>query len=405
MRTATLSMVCAVALGLAAGTAAAKDSPESVLNDAKALAKAGKGERLKAAERFGDAVALAQSQGNLAAEDAAATELEEFIDEVTGEEMRNPAAAGTTDAGPSTVKLLCALTGKLDPDRCGAFVSAPVLARLALVRATETGERPDIAQLAKVLVTHAEKMPGSHGAAVAAKYAEGMKSVADGKFDVAAPALDAVTADAAKSGWTVLASRAAVEAAAAWLKASAPEKAAASITAAAEAFGAKPDPVLVSEWTQIVARRLADAPAEVRKPAEDLQKRLTAGGGAGGAGASGGRGGKGGATDIGRLLPKLPKKKAIASATRSAKQFDIRWATNPDAKASAGFDEGIHYVDEGGVWLGFNGRSVALCMVDLVGGRGGLGGRVTASTVRAFYLVAEGETWSVSRDGIVTITR
>jgi len=60
---------------------------------------------------------------------------------------------------------------------------------------------------------------------------------------------------------------------------------------------------------------------------------------------------------------------------------------------------------EGGVKLGFFGRSVALTSVELADEAGVAISTGSPSPVRAYYLLAEGETWGVSKDGVVTGSR
>jgi hypothetical protein len=397
--------LCAVATFVLAASAAAKDTPQSVLDDAKALAK--RGDALKTAERFGDAIALAQAAGDLAAEEAAADETAKFVDDAYRESLRNQAKGGGTNDAPTQSALLAAILRKLDPVRCGAFVSAPVLARGVLQLATETGDFASVADAAKVAASHGSRATSGRAAAVVAKYADGMRAVADGKYDVAALLLDAACADAGKSGWIDLAAHAGTEAAASWFRAGAADKAAASATSVAALFDGKSHLSVVIRWSKFAHARLAGAPPAVVKPVDDAVARY---GGAGAPGAPGGRGGKGasaGATpisDVGKLLPRLAKGKPFVSVARVAKGMEVRWTTTAE-KPVKEFADGVEIVDEGGVTVALCDRSVALMMIDLEGTRGQPGGRGEPQAVRAFYLLAEGETWNVSKEGVVTITR
>src|SRR5690349_6602679 len=112
--------------------ALAKDTPQSVIEDAKALAK--QGGLLRAAERFGDAVALAQAAGDLDAEDIAAGALDDFWRQIPSD------APSSAADRPASGAVLAAVMARLDASRCGAMVSAPVLARNILMLAVETGD-------------------------------------------------------------------------------------------------------------------------------------------------------------------------------------------------------------------------------------------------------------------------
>jgi hypothetical protein len=403
-------MVTAVLLLCAAAPAAAEDTPQSALDDAKILAR--KGDRMKAAERYGDAVALAQAAGDMQAEEAVADSMQKFFDDAARDAMTDTGAAATHDT-PLVGALLAAAMRKLDPNRCGAFVSAPVLARNVLELATETGDFASVADAANVAASGARTTSG-RAAAVVAKYAVGLQAVTEKKLDLAAPSLDAASAEAASCRWLDLCAHAGTEAAVSWLGASSPEKAAASMSAVAAAFIGNASWAKANEWGRYAHKRLAGAPESVGKPLEDL---LAKGKGGGSVSAGGGRGGRGGAagaagtgppmSDVARLLAKLAPGKPFVSVTCGARGLDIHWATAPDERTVKKFEEKVGVADEGGVTLCLNERSVALRMVDLEGRNGqpgeSAGGR--APVVRAFYLLAEGETWAVSKDGIVTITR
>ncbi len=398
------------ALLLTSATALADDSPQEVLDDAKALA--GKGETLKAAERYGDAVAAAQAAGDLQIEETIATSLEEFLQGVQIDAIRRGAKSsesGATSDAPSQASLLAAVMRKLDSGRCGAYVAAPVLARNLLLLATESGDFASAADATSVAAAHAKKAGSGRAAAVVAKYAEAMRAETDGKFDVAAPLLDAASLDAAKAGWLDLVSHAGTEAAFAWMKTGNAEKAAASMTAAAAAVGAKPDLNRINAWSSFAKKRLAETPETVMKPLADLAEKakgpnsVSASGGKGGAGEA--AGGPTPVSDIGKILPKLAKGKPLVTVKCAPKGLEIHWVTGADEKPVRPFEEMVRIADLGGVTLALQNRSVALMMVDLRGNRGQPGESSHASLVRAFYLLADGETWGVSKDGIVTIAR
>src|SRR5262245_9619954 len=129
--------LAAVVVVLLAATATfGKDPNAAALEEAKALAA--KGDALGAAARFGDAVATAQAAGNLQAEQAAAESFESGFDKLP------PDAPGDTKDRPTRAAILAAAMKELDANRCGAFVSAPVLARNVLRRATATGEFAEV---------------------------------------------------------------------------------------------------------------------------------------------------------------------------------------------------------------------------------------------------------------------
>ncbi len=388
---------------LAAVAADAKESPESVLDDAKVLAR--KGDKGGAAARYGDAIAAAQAAGDLQAEAAAAESMSDYFDDL--ERTALAGVASTTSDAPSIAQLLAAAMVRLDPTRNGAYVSAPALALSVLQRATAEGEFGSVPDAAKVAIAHAAKAGSGRAADVVAKYAEGMSAVASGHFDEATVPLRAALTESVESGWTHLSTHIATELAATWMRLGQPVEATSAITTAIAVLEHATRPIAAIAWSTMVDHRLPDAPEAVRKPVSDLVARLSQGGVS-----SSGVGGRGGAglpavaepiSEVGKLLRKLGKVKPFVSVTRTPKRFEVQFATQRDEKVPVEFPEMVAYADAGGVWLAFHHQSVALHMVDLVGNRGGPGTRTWPNVTRAFILLAEGETWSVSKEGIVTV--
>lgn len=394
-----LAMVLAASLAV---PAFAKDRPpeRGPLDAAKLLAQ--KGDAAGAAAEFGAVLASAQAAGDLALEDQAAEAFAALVDAAPADPV---ASSKETRSGTSRAALLMIVLRKLDKSRSGAFVAAPSLARHVLQSATRTGDTTLVAEAAAVVRAHASR-PGSGVAApVVAKFAEGMKAAAEGKFDAATAPLEAAAGAAAKAGWWDLATCAATEAAAAWTKLGSAEQAVAIVQSTADALGPACDPRLVARWKGVIDGRVpggaASAPAAVCS--EKLAKASYAGNEAG-PGAPGADAGSPG-TALALALPKLAKSKPFVSATWTAAGFDVRCVAAPDARPKAPVTQGVRYVVEGCVTLGFRGRAVALCAVDLHGGRNGARGRDSHSPASAVYLVAEGETWSVSKEGVVTLSK
>jgi hypothetical protein len=402
-----IAMFGLLAVLVAAPAAAGGDVSGGALDDAKVLAN--RKEFLKAAERFGDAIAALQKAGDLQGEEAAAHDVEEALGMVN--RVTPPSPEGSTSPAPTRAAVLAALAQRLDPLRCGAYVSAPVLAREVLCLATETGDLASADAVAKIAAAHAKRATSGRAAAVVAAYAQGAATAAAGKLADAAPLLDAATADAAKAGWVDLAVHAATEAAASWAKAGAEDKALASVNAGIAAFGASPSRSKVNDWHTWASQRLAAAPESVRKAMDEFAKKQTGGSSVSASGGRGGRGGNGApgggepVSEIAKLLPKLGKGKPVVSVRRTAQGMLIQWATPEEPEKPRTFESMVRVADAGGVTVALFDRSVSLMMVDLKGTRGQPGESSQASDVRAYYLLAEGETWNVSKDGVVTITR
>jgi hypothetical protein len=243
-----------------------------------------------------------------------------------------------------------------------------------------------------------------------ANYAEGLSATLDGKFELATAPLDAALEQARKSGWLDLATHAGTELAAAWVRLGDDDQANSALARVAGLCDADTPSGVLRRWRDCMTTRLSEASAAVRAPAERAFERLAGPGSAvagGGAGGAGGAGQDAGAdeqiSDVGKFLRKAGKSKTFVSAKCTSSGFAIDWEATPDARVTRPFDDGLRYANAGGVTLAFSGRSVALRMVDLRGLDGQPGESSESSTVRALYLLAEGETWSVSKDGVVKI--
>ena len=106
---------------------------------------------------------------------------------------------------------------------------------------------------------------------------------------------------------------------------------------------------------------------------------------------------------MGRFLLKAAPDKPFVTATRGKDGFAVRLAFRKAPAPTQPFSGGEKHWDDGGVTLAFAGRAVALRMVDLAGTAGQPGERLRPSRVRAFYLLAEAETFEVAKSGTVTV--
>ena len=75
------------------------------------------------------------------------------------------------------------------------------------------------------------------------------------------------------------------------------------------------------------------------------------------------------------------------------------------AKDERKVDTGVKHWDGGGITLSFCGTGVALTMVDLTGRNGQPGESSQQQPWQLFYLLAPGETWGVTKKGIVSVSR
>lgn len=399
----TAGLVLLVSMG-----AEARESPfESALDDAKELAR--KHEPEAAAKRFGEAIALAQKSGGLDDEDDAATAFIDFV----GRLSRVPSRPETRDATSDTREFLLGdglaeAMQRLDATRCGSFVSAPALARDVLLLATETGRRDDVADAVKVTLAAAKKPSTGKAFAVTARYAEGMRLLDDAKFEEAEVPLRAVVEEAGPAGWTDLVTHAATELAYAHWKQDEGDAASQAFADAASFCDATTPTEELLGWKRCIDARLAGAPTELLAAARAALDALHAGStvapGAAGRGGDGRNAGEAEPrSEVAKLVEKLRKGGAIVTVARTASGYEIRWPWRSGKPQTEPNQMGDHHVQDGGLTLTLSDRRVALRMFDPRGLDGAPGSSPQRTIGRAFYLLAEGETWTVTREGVVKI--
>jgi hypothetical protein len=396
----------------------AGDTPQSVLDDAKILARSGA--TADAADRFGAAAVLAQKAADLVAENTISDAFVSFVDR---ESMA--AAFPNDDAArvrPNLLRasLLATAMDHLDPARCGAFVSAPVLSRYVLQLATETGDFTWVPDAAKVAAIHGAKRGSGRGAATTAKYAAGLTCVAQKRWADAMDPLLAAFNESAESGWFDLAMHAGTELALAWWAAGDEAEAKRTLRAVGTMLEAPRPQYFFHLWIDCVKTRLPDSQHPLRKFLDGLKSLAKAygdhesgyagqGDGLIGEGSRGGHGGKGGVdpvSEIGALLPVMAPSGPIVTVTRTADGFEIRWSTSAGRAPVRKIDERLVSATEGGVTLTFQSASVTLRIFDPTGLRGYptlSGTPLEPDPAQAFYLLALDEVWTVAKDGHVTI--
>lgn len=359
--------------------------------DARAAARSGDG--AKTGELLGEAVARAHRAGDLLAEQEAAEAWREILSK------RRQMATG--DA------LEAALLAKLDPKRCGAFFSAPVLAGDLLLESAATGECPDLPKHAAILRPFIKGGKSGTGLAVLARLASGMVEARGAAPDKGVEFLDSALKSAGEEGWADIGVAAGVELAALHLKQGREDAAAAAVGAFAALLTARSGNRLRNLATKAVEKRLAGAPEKVLAPWKSAQEYLSPA--TSSAGADGGAGADGASSPhpvspLGEALKKLPAGRILATVERIDRGFELRVSWDPRFRGTLKEVEGTKYLDDGGLTVGLSDAGVALRMTD----PRGLDGQPGASSEReeglAWYRLARKETWNLSKDGVVTIT-
>lgn len=379
-----LLVVATVALALAGGAAKAEDPGEDLL--ARAGAKARSGAPEEAAALYGEALAAAQKEGDLLEEQAAANAFLDLVGNLRGK---------------SPEGVLAAALGKMDAKRCGAFVSAPLLAGEVVLSVALTGEPKNLAAAAAVLQPHAKSAKSGLWIRTAALLAKSMGTARGESPAAAAASLQEAIDAALAEQWADLALAAGVELAALQLRLGDKEKARAAVGAAVSLLGPKTEQRYLRWWNGAAETRLKDAPEEVLEPWKNSAAYMpqggsvSAGGGRGGAGGSGGSG----ASPLGKALMKASRTTALATAARTRDGFEVRVSWDPKFRGVQQRQDGQRYLDDGGLTLAFADWGVSVALLDLTGGHGQPGESSEAETARAFYRLARGETWGLSKDG------
>ena len=393
------AVFAALCLSSTAGTALAKDPSRSAVDEFLARAERAADEPEKAATFYGQAVAAAQTLKDLLLERKAADALEAWFAKV---EPRTDVRRSTR---PRAREVLAEVMAALDPKRSGAMVSAHALAAEVLADSVALGDGAHVEDAAKVLTAHAGSPKPGAAAAALARWAEGMAAEAHNDAAKADAALEAAAKTLAANGWLAQAASAATELAALRLAAQDDAKAAQALAIAAAAVRDDTDAAVIDAWILVAKGRLLGASPAALEPLTKVASVKRPAGAAmkGGRGGNGARGGGGDVSSLGRLWSRLGPDKPVVSVTRDKTGLTIRPTYRTEAVTLAVRDGQRTWEDEGGVTLLLAGPAVTFAMIDLSGLEAQPGDVPVPSRVRAFYLLAEGETWTVTKAGTVTV--
>lgn len=354
------------ALALLAIVAAADNDPA-----AQVRKLAGEGKAIEAARFAGAWLADAQKRGDPLEEEAA-------WDALRGVPLDE---AQYRDASAEVMKLL-------DPKRNGAYLSAHLLALEVLRAAIREGDDRHLAEAAAVL--GAPRKDAGACAAALADLAKGV--VAARKGEDASAALGAAFDAAMKGGWLDLATYAGTELACAQKKLGREGDALKRLDEALQANG---DRSLLQLRNALAAKRIPESRVEMRPGS------VSAAGGAGGAGLPGRAGAE---SPVGAAWKKQAATKALLKVRRGDKGFAMEPGFPGGKKDERAYKAGVHHWNDGGITLAFCGAGVGLVMIDLTGLNGQPGDSSQGgSPWEIFYLLAPGETWSVTKKGVVSV--
>lgn len=353
-------------LALVAAVAAGESDPAAQV---KRLAADGK--KTEAARLAGGWLADAQKRGDLLDEQAAWEALRDIqLDD-----------AQYREACAEVMKLL-------DPKRNGAYLSAHLLAHELVRAAVREGDDRHVADASAVLSAPRKDAGSCNGAL--ADLAAGVLAARKEQEDAAAHLMAAFDA-ALKNGWLDLAMYAGIEIACVDKKVG---RASDTLKRLDDALKASKDPFLLRERNRLASKRIPEATF----PVEDDGME----GGAGGAGGAGGSAGRAAESAVGAAWKKHPTTKGLLKVKRAGKGFEIEPQFAGAPKGTCGPKWGEHHWRSGGVTLSFYDAGVALRMVDPTG-LDGIPGDGAPGEWSVFYLLAPGETWSVTKKGVVSV--
>jgi hypothetical protein len=212
--------------------------------------------------------------------------------------------------------------------------------------------------------------------------------------------LDQALKASVAEGWADVAANAGVELAAVALSRKQTAKARAAMEAVASIVTKDTSPDAIAAWTRLVGNRLHGAPADVLAPFDGatqaygkLPDRPDADLGAAG---------PAGPTKLGKAWKDFSGTAPIVTVLRTKDGFEITEGFDREFHATLPASPAAPFAD-GGVMLAFRGPSVELLRIDLESAPSPPSETPWESPARAAYRLAVGETYSVSKQGVVTI--
>ncbi len=360
----------------------------SVRKEAAALVAEGK--TVQAATLLGKALAAVQKKGDLVGQhdyyDALASVLA----------WQNRLAKPTADGA---YRDCCfALMKPLDARRAGAFLSAHQLAGELLHQCVRNGDDRYLTEAVAVVAQYAG---GKHRGA----YAVALQALADGIVKARAaehgkslvPLTKALQLSI-KNGWNVPGVYAAIELQAAMRKLKREKEFSALAHKLLDAIGKSGERYAAQLYRDAWRRRIGVMPGEIDARIREMEEAP------GPRGEPGGRGHRAlpRGTKVARALRKFSSKKPLVSARLGADGFDVRHEFSK-FRAAQSMTSGTTYQADGGLTLTFRGPGVNVNNVDPSGGDGLAGANPVPAAWQFFYVLAEGETWSMTRRGEVSI--
>ncbi|MBI3846401.1 MAG: hypothetical protein HY292_17370 [Planctomycetes bacterium] len=352
-------------------------------------------------DTFSRAIALAHKANDVLVEQQVSDAFAEFLRKIPGD---TPGGPGPVDRvlASSRRDAYAGILRKLESKRGDAFVSAHMLGTQLLFAATNNNDDDHVPEAVEAVAAYARAQKANQCASAIALYARGGVARTHKKNDEAIAPLDQALKTCVAEGWSELAAYVGTELAADALDRKQTPKAREAMEAVASTFTKDTSPRAAQVWQRLVGTRLEGAPAEVLEPHANAMKAFESGGGE--AGAPGGAGGAPGPTKLGKAWKDFSATAAIVTVQRTKEGFEIREGFDREFKATRAIAAQMPPFADGGVTLAFDGPSAALLSIDLESGPGAPGETPWPTMANAYYRLAVGETYAVSKQGVVTIS-
>lgn len=340
---------------------------------------------------FGKAIAAAQQAGELQTEAAIATELFAYLHS-RPDPKHEPAS---TDRIAATLDVL----GELDRGHLGAYVASHRLCLDVLRHAVHTGDSSRLPTAAKSLAEQAGLSRSGKAIRLLAAVAKEMA-----KDPAATGALTRGVAESRAQGWHELTALFGLELTARHLAAESDEDATEALTAAVSAFdGERKGTQAHIDFWNVALKRLKGASSDVLQPLLDLGNERSDYAPGAGAGAAGADAGPAEETSLGKRWAAI-RRKPFVTVTRTEAGLVVKAAWQRRPVRTVPPNERVGISSDDGIVLWHCGASVALLRIELVRSRDGLPSATAAKQpLVAYYALADGEQWRVSKSGAVSI--
>ncbi len=355
-------------------------------------------------DTYSRAIALTHKAGDVLVEQSVSQAFSGFLYQMPWEVPHVP-GADNLSLGRQRRDAFALILGRLDPKRSAAFVSAHALATQFLFSATKNADDRHVFRSLEVIEEFARSQRSSKISDMLALYGQGIVARASGRSDEAIGPLEQALNTCIAERWTDCAAYVGTELAAVGVERKNRSKARAALEAIASAGAQDMTFRLAATWKSLVDARLRGAPSDVLEPyafalkpfleegsfVESLLPECACD--------------PPGLTKLGSAWRDLSSARPIVTVLRTRDGFEIREGFDREFRAARSIAWKLEHFSNGGVVLAFDGAGVALLRLALEGSSVGPSEAPYPSLANSYYRLGVGESYSVSKVGLVTIAR